>query len=80
MTTGGVASSSLRTLYKFQADTSSTPSYRHRLGLCVCAKCVLVDDGINVSIGYQLVSGFNILTIGGRPVYQFIGDTSTRYS
>ena len=37
---------------------------------------VTVDDGINVSIGYQLVSGFNILTIGGRPVYQFIGDTS----
>ena len=40
VTTGGVATSSLRTLYKFQADTSSTPSYtKHRLGLCVCAKC-----------------------------------------
>ena len=37
---------------------------------------VTVDDGINVSVGYQLVSGYNILTIGGRPVYQFIGDTS----
>ena len=76
-TAGGVATSSLRTLYKFQADTSSTPSYTGTGWAYVYVQnAVTVDDGINVSIGYQLVSGFNILTIGGRPVYQFIGDTS----
>jgi len=76
-TSGGLATNKLRTIYKFQADTSSTPSYTGTGWAYIYVQnTVTVDDGINVSVGYQLVSGYNILTIGGRPVYQFIGDTS----
>tara|TARA_B100001027_G_scaffold63604_1_gene42954 strand:- start:766 stop:2325 length:1560 start_codon:yes stop_codon:yes gene_type:complete len=75
-TAGGVATDTLRTVYKFLSDTSSTPSYTGSAWAYIYVKnIVTVDEGVNVSIGYQLVSGYNILTIGGRPVYQYIGDS-----
>ena len=76
-TGGGIATSSLRTVYKFLADTNSTPSYSGSAWAYIYVKNVVeADEGVNVSIGYQVVSGYNILTIGGRPVYQYIGDAN----
>lgn len=76
-TAGGTASDKLRTIYKFNLDSSSTPSYTGSNWAYIYPKnAVTFDDGINATIGYQLVGGYNILTLDGRPVYQYSGDSS----
>lgn len=74
-TGGGLAVDKLRTVYKFLSDTNDTPSYSGSAWAYIYVKnTVETDEGVNVSIGYKVVGGYPILTIGGRAVYQYIGD------
>lgn len=75
-TGGGAATSELRTLYHYTGDSGTTPTYTGTGWAYVYpTQTVTVDSSVTATVSYQLVSGYYVLTINGKPVYQYSGDT-----
>ena len=75
-TGGGTATNELRTLYHYTPDTGSSPTYTGSAWAYVYpTQAVTVDSSVTATVSYQLVSGYYVLTINGKPVYQYYGDT-----
>ena len=77
-TPGGTGSNERRTLYFYDLDTNGgQPQFTGSDHPYVFpTTTVTKDPGITATIGSVLVSGFQMLTINGKPVYQYNGDTS----
>jgi len=77
VTGGGQATNQLRTLYQNTADTSETPSYTGTAHPYIYVlNAVTFDEDVSAVISYKIVSGFNILLLDGKPVYQSSLDTN----
>jgi len=75
-TSGGAATNQLRTLYHYTSDTGTSPTYTGMDWAYVYpTQTVTVDSSVTATVSYQLVSGYYVLTINGKPVYQYTGDT-----
>jgi len=75
-TGGGAATNELRTLYHYTGDSGTSPTYTGSGWAYVYpTQAVTVDSSVTATVSYQLVSGYYVLTINGKPVYQYSGDT-----
>jgi hypothetical protein len=78
---GGDAVQELRTIYSYVSDSNSTPAYAGTDFPYIIVKGELTQDaGVTATLGVQDVNGVNVLTVNGRPAYQYLFETDHKTS
>lgn len=75
-TDGGDAVSELRCMYSYVSDSNTTPAYAGTDFPYVIVQGELTKDAnVTATLGTQDVNGVNVLTVNGRPAYQYLLET-----
>jgi hypothetical protein len=75
-TDGGDAVNKLRCIYSYVSDSNTTPSYAGTDFPYVIVQGELTQDAnVTATLGTQDVNGVNVLTVNGRPAYQYLLET-----